>query len=251
MQRPTLRPVERNQESIRRESSSLPSETSITSMRWLIVCAAVLLSAPYASSFQVYMTYKPPVKSSVKKLFDQRSPNNSETRTSKKSAYAGAYAPSQPSSSPISSTFERRMRDKVLGDASKSRQSSTGELRRGLPSNVQHVETLQEYKKVVGDEKEKMVAVRFYATYCAVSEIVVAGRACERSNIVSNFLFSIAPGVQSCCTSLLSPSNPISRLHICGCTCDCEECCIAPRARRTESAIRAHLSPSRRPRGRD
>ena len=30
--------------------------------------------------------------------------------------------------------------------------------------------TLEEYKKIVGDEKEKMVAVRFHATYCKVSQ---------------------------------------------------------------------------------
>jgi len=80
-------------------------------------------------------------------------------------------------------SFEERMRDMVLGRPQSS--SATSEQRRVvvqqpkqqqrrsfLPPNVQTIESLDEYKRVVGDEREKIVAVRFYATYCKVSEIL-------------------------------------------------------------------------------
>ena len=64
------------------------------------------------------------------------------------------------------------MRDMVLGSpaAVAPMQEQQGQ-QRSLPSNVQTIETLQDYKRVVGDEREKIVAVRFYATYCKVSDI--------------------------------------------------------------------------------
>ena len=65
-------------------------------------------------------------------------------------------------------SFEQRMRDMVLGPATTRSSTSTAAQpsRRILPPNVQTVETLQDYKRVVGDEREKIVAVRFYASYC-------------------------------------------------------------------------------------
>jgi len=70
-------------------------------------------------------------------------------------------------------SFEQRMRDMVLGPATTQRQQGSSTTttaaqpsRRNLPPNVQTVETLQDYKRVVGDEREKIVAVRFYANYC-------------------------------------------------------------------------------------
>ena len=43
---------------------------------------------------------------------------------------------------------------------------------RHLPSNVVTVETLAEYKTVVGDETHKVVAVRFYAPWCKACRAV-------------------------------------------------------------------------------
>jgi hypothetical protein len=117
------------------------------------------------------MNYKPPVKSSVKKLHDRRFPsdqngNNKRSSTTGKSAYANAYSLSSSSQAP-SQSFERRMRDLVLGSPQTQQPSSPA--REGLPPNMHVVENLQDYKKVVGDEEERIVAVRFYATYCRVS----------------------------------------------------------------------------------
>lgn len=71
-------------------------------------------------------------------------------------------------------TFEERMRDMVLGPRQRAAAPTATEQRRVvkqrsvLPPNVQTIESLEEYKHVVGDEREKIVAVRFYATYCKV-----------------------------------------------------------------------------------
>jgi thiol-disulfide isomerase/thioredoxin len=40
------------------------------------------------------------------------------------------------------------------------------------PSNVKTVESLQDFKTIVGDETEKLVAVRFHATYCRACNAV-------------------------------------------------------------------------------
>lgn len=39
----------------------------------------------------------------------------------------------------------------------------------GRPSNVIEVTTLQDYKKCVAEEKDRIVVVRFYADWCRVS----------------------------------------------------------------------------------
>jgi len=46
------------------------------------------------------------------------------------------------------------------------------EQQQGLPSNVFVVDNLKDYKSVVGDETEKVVAVRFYATWCRACKAV-------------------------------------------------------------------------------
>ena len=60
------------------------------------------------------------------------------------------------------SSFNDRMRG-MLGDETSTRATAQ---RRILPSNLQTVTTLKEYKEVVGDESSQMVAVRFYAPWC-------------------------------------------------------------------------------------
>ena len=93
--------------------------------------------------------------------------------TSRPPTAHAAFRGSMPLPSP---TFEQRMRDRVFG---KSRQSephqseSSGDVRhQRRPSNVRMIETLQEYKTIVGDEPNKVVAVRFYATYCKACQAV-------------------------------------------------------------------------------
>jgi thiol-disulfide isomerase/thioredoxin len=72
------------------------------------------------------------------------------------------------------SDFQERMRKLVTG-GSGSRQSdgsttTTSATRR--PRNVQEVQTLQEYRRVVSDEADKLVVVRFYATWCKACRAV-------------------------------------------------------------------------------
>lgn len=166
-------------------------------IRWVFCCCIALSFAwESATGFRISMMsdYRPPVKSSVKKLYDRRytdsvsigtgnTNNLQRTRpstnhlhpsqtssTSAKASYAGTLSIPAPS-------FEERMRKAVLGSPiSKSniqRPGSRSTSRQGhLPSNVQTIETLQEYKRVVGDEREKIVAVRFFASYCKACQAV-------------------------------------------------------------------------------
>jgi hypothetical protein len=143
-----------------------------------------------------YHRYQPPVKTSVMKNLMQgrlvksvggngggnssggadvgpsgsmsSSPGGSST--SRLSTAQAAFVGAIPMTSP---TFEQRMRDLVLGTPQLQQRRNTGTSTvqnrlRHLPHNVQLIETLQQYKSVVGDEQHKIVAVRFYATYCKV-----------------------------------------------------------------------------------
>lgn len=93
----------------------------------------------------------------------------SSTSTSKSASASGAAL-----SVPIgggAESFEQRMRDMVLGTPStiapRRTATASGPVRT-LPANVQVIDTLRDYKRVVGDERDKIVAVRFFASYCKV-----------------------------------------------------------------------------------
>jgi hypothetical protein len=139
--------------------------------------AILMLPSTTAFSSLSMAAYKPPVKSSVSKIRNNRySSSSTETvhhnraqsrSPTQKSAYAGALNPPTRSSRQ-SRSFESRMRDLVLGTPKPKTKAPPAEGARTLPSNVFTVETLEDYKKVVGDEKEKLVAVRFHAPWCRV-----------------------------------------------------------------------------------
>jgi len=66
-------------------------------------------------------------------------------------------------------SFEDRMRTLVQKPVSDRRSSSNDHTTNGknsMPPNLQVVSTLEEYKVAVGDEKERLVVVRFFAPWC-------------------------------------------------------------------------------------
>lgn len=145
-----------------------------------VVTLALAACIPCSAAFNLQMEYKPPVKSSVGKLHDRRFSRDSSNpakadspsrSSSSKSAYAAGATYYQPEAPPAGvDSFERRMRDMVLGNQQQKRETTTTRKppSRRLPPNVQVVESLQQYKTVVADEKERVVAVRFYAPWCKV-----------------------------------------------------------------------------------
>lgn len=148
-----------------------------TSLVGFVTVIMFVMSLQECSSFSLeMMTYKPPVKSSVKKLYDRRFPADSSRSyssrpTSRKSAHAGALATPPPVSQPAN--FERRMRDLLFQQQPKSTKVGRPTSRTvAVPSNVVTVNTLAEYKTAVGDESARLVAVRFHATYCRACQAV-------------------------------------------------------------------------------
>jgi thiol-disulfide isomerase/thioredoxin len=180
-------------------SNGGPPTRSSTWLCWKVL-ALLCTATTFTAAFTLQMDYKPPVKSSVRKIYDSRFPRDTSPSrsgstsgsgsgkprkdelpsrsSSAKSAYAGALSAPLPISgaSRMTQSFERRMRDLVLGGKDVVRRSSTvaptAPNTRKLPSNVLTVESLQDYKKVVADEPEKMVAVRFYAPWCKACKAV-------------------------------------------------------------------------------
>lgn len=124
---------------------------------WLAVMVLItVVSLPCTEAFSLRMDYQPPVKSSVDRI---RRSRRSRVSTSHKSAYAGTLAPPAPPRS-----FEKRMRDLVLPKAKPSLAPAPA----ARPANFKTVKTLLDFKTVVADEPEKIVAVRFYSPYCRV-----------------------------------------------------------------------------------
>lgn len=64
------------------------------------------------------------------------------------------------------SSFEDRMRSVLIGD--RKREAAKKEAKKKLPENIKIVTTLDEYKNVVGNEKDRIVVVRFFARWCKV-----------------------------------------------------------------------------------
>ena len=140
--------------------SSVPQADNHSWGRWLAIVAMVAcLALPCSEAFSLTMEYKPPVKSSVSRI---RSSRQSRVSTSHKSAYAGALAPP---SRPTPHSFERRMRDLVL-----PKKKPTTVQTDSRPANLKVVETLLDFKRVVADEEDRVVAVRFYSPFCRVRE---------------------------------------------------------------------------------
>ena len=80
----------------------------------------------------------------------------------------GAGAATMDASRPA---FGERMRNLALGRERKTN-PTTAQKKKNLPPNVKVVLTLEEYKQVVGNEKDRIVCVRFFATWCKVSFIL-------------------------------------------------------------------------------
>jgi hypothetical protein len=178
----------------------LPSRQRSVALQHLqmFLMAIVFSCIPSSLSFNMQMGYKPPVKSSVGKLYGGRfsrdlsasqgnsSPSRSSSSKSASAAGISYYEPASDLTSPTSDdSFERRMRDMVLGNQKQREVARTATAlptrkvaRKSppaqLPPNVHVVETLQDFKTIVADETESVVAVRFYAPWCKVSIHLVA-----------------------------------------------------------------------------
>lgn len=69
-------------------------------------------------------------------------------------------------------SFEERMREMVNGGRKKSTGSTTVDNESKLPKNVKIVKTLEEYRRVVGGERDRIVVVRFFAPWCKACKAV-------------------------------------------------------------------------------
>jgi thiol-disulfide isomerase/thioredoxin len=143
----------------------------------------VVFQSTSAFTATTMMTYKPPVRSSVSKLRNSRGIGGSDSSSSSSTGRISTSKQQQAATSfvsnptevqqqqkedldPSTTTFEDRMRGLVFKDKKKQ------PVRRRLPPNVFVVETLQDYKQIVGEESSKMVAVRFYAPWCKACKAV-------------------------------------------------------------------------------
>lgn len=72
------------------------------------------------------------------------------------------------------SDFQRRMRNLVTDadDQKRAKRSFKQKLKKRGPPNFQVIDTLEDYKKVVGGNKDKLIVVRFYAPWCKACKAI-------------------------------------------------------------------------------
>lgn len=72
------------------------------------------------------------------------------------------------------SDFQRRMRRLVTekDDQKRARRSFKRNIKKRGPPNFQIIDTLEDYKKVVGGNKDKLIVVRFYAPWCKACKAI-------------------------------------------------------------------------------
>eukprot|EP00553_Chaetoceros_curvisetus_P000353 CAMPEP_0204630854 /NCGR_PEP_ID=MMETSP0717-20131115/21379_1 /ASSEMBLY_ACC=CAM_ASM_000666 /TAXON_ID=230516 /ORGANISM="Chaetoceros curvisetus" /LENGTH=168 /DNA_ID=CAMNT_0051648241 /DNA_START=318 /DNA_END=824 /DNA_ORIENTATION=+ len=71
------------------------------------------------------------------------------------------------------SDFQRRMRKLVNGQQKQNRSSTIKKKKSKAPDNLVRIDTLEEYKRVVGGAKDdKLVAVRFFAPWCKACKAI-------------------------------------------------------------------------------
>ena len=92
-------------------------------------------------------------------------------------------------------SFEERMRDLVMGGRTTTAKP-TGSSDSKLPKNVKVVKTLDEYKKVVGDERDRIVVVRFFAPWCKVRWLSPCISSSKRAKQKKNFTSSSTSELQ-------------------------------------------------------
>ena len=94
-------------------------------------------------------------------------------------------------------SFEDRMRNAVLGGRSKELTTKS----ETMPANLKIASTLDDYKRIVGGERERVVVVRFYAPWCKVriSFVLVVDGALKDSYVRSGsyILSDVSPDGES------------------------------------------------------
>lgn len=95
------------------------------------------------------------------KIFTNRRYNNLSMST------AVLGRPNRSSNQSSSNSFHQRMRNMVVNPQKKKR--NIGQVR---PDNLFVANTLDDYKLLVGDETDKIVVVRFFATWCKACQAI-------------------------------------------------------------------------------
>lgn len=72
------------------------------------------------------------------------------------------------SSSATGNSFQRRMRDRYLQTQQPQQRQTRQQQEQQLPDNVQHVESLADYKSAITKAGDRTVVVRFYAKWCKI-----------------------------------------------------------------------------------
>ena len=173
---------------------------SINSMVKLLFVTLAMLSVQPTQSFMASTNKSQPIPTT---LLHQRQTTLSPL--------AAAVLDPSPSSYEMSN-FAQRMKNLIKKDSQKTKRPPTPE---GTPSNLIRLTTLQEFKQVVGDEKDKLVVVRWYAPWCKACK-AIAPSFYRLASTFPNVIFvdvPVTPDNANLHQGLGVPSLPYSHIY--------------------------------------
>jgi len=171
----------------------------------IFLCSAII-QAPSAAAF----TITSPASTSVATAMATKitspagAPNSS-------ALYALAY--DKPPSE--MSDFQKRMRKLVVGKPASATEKNRMRRNKNTPENLRIVETLEEYKKVIKGNNDKIVVVRFYAPWCKACK-AIAPAYYRLAGVYKNTLFldiPVSPDNSNLHQGLGVPSLPFGHIY--------------------------------------
>lgn len=160
-----------NQQNKRMKISNQPSASSSSfSFQYLVILAACMLmmitNLPSTESFCIT---PPSTRSSSIGIQSVSSRTFSKSHFKTQSTILSLATIDSPPTSSASgmSSFQRRMLERMNPTKKKSPIPN-----RKIPPNLMKIETLQEYKNIVGGNTDKLVVVRFYAPWCKACKAI-------------------------------------------------------------------------------
>eukprot|EP00571_Detonula_confervacea_P011122 CAMPEP_0172306924 /NCGR_PEP_ID=MMETSP1058-20130122/7887_1 /TAXON_ID=83371 /ORGANISM="Detonula confervacea, Strain CCMP 353" /LENGTH=276 /DNA_ID=CAMNT_0013018965 /DNA_START=364 /DNA_END=1194 /DNA_ORIENTATION=+ len=113
--------------------------------------------------------------SSFSNSLSNENTRNTEQKTRPRGFYMSAVAepPAQSNSSaPRMTDFQRRMKGLIKRGGAATGRRAVGQRATGKPTNLRTVQTLEEYKEVLDENRGKIVVARFFATWCKACKAI-------------------------------------------------------------------------------
>lgn len=207
----------------------------------LVLCYTATVSCWRSNAFS-----SPPLSRKISQFTSGIAPSrNSHIMSSVAEIPADSHAYSSPENKPSNHTpgltdFQRRMKGLVKKNGAAQRDAAE------KPHNLKTVHTLLDYKKVLDEGSDKIVVVRFFATWCKVSANVIKSCVTSSSRSVKLSLHGLnsqCTGMQSHPTVILPNGSSLPTDSLSRSSCNKRKCQLASGPRSPLTSLWSHLLP--------